>query len=185
MRKPTKEELKLVVAAVMDDNFYKLRLFDSLEHMKETIRTECGCRMSENERKKYVKKMGGTPSLMSKSTCYAVAKMLIGSMKVQVVSIDELNEDELKFLSSIVADHALSPVKDLLIKKLHSDGCAEGPGACGWFANAVIAWRDNLVESCDMYGVGMGGDIVSMKYAAADGQFGVNLIQNGISRTRF
>lgn len=151
MRNPTKEELKLVVAAENVDDPRTFRLFDNIEHMKKSIREICGCNMSAAQRKKTGKQarsMGLPVEVASKSTCYAVARGIIENMRVQIVQLDELNSGEIKLLHFLVVFHKLSPVKDLLIHQIHKNGeyYNMGSGACGWFANAAIAWNKRMDE---------------------------------------
>lgn len=148
MRNYTKEEKQFVAAVEQGGDFTGIRLFDDAKHMKEAIRSECGCHISASERKRYVKRLkssGVEGGVMSKSTCYGVAKMRIERMQTQTVLIDDLNCDELAFLCSIMDKNQLSPVKDLQIRylqdrveKQYYDGSF---GACGWFANLVMDWK--------------------------------------------
>ena len=149
MKTHKKDDMKLVVALENGADFQSARLFDSVKHMEETIRTECGCYLSEKDRKKSVKlakELGLPPTVASRAACYSAAKGLIECMQFQEVYIYQLDTLEAEFVS-ILEEPSTVKLYMVLghISYLKKYGFNVN-GVGGMVSNLAVAWKKHLAK---------------------------------------
>lgn len=153
MKNHKKDEMKLVVAVEscydINCDFKAARLFDSIEHMEETLRKECGCYLTPAERKKSAKlaKSFGLPKdVSSRATCYSVARQLIERMSVQEFYIYELNTLEAEFVSILKDPSAVKLYMVLGHISYLKNHNFNVNGIGGMVSNLAAAWKEHMIS---------------------------------------